>query len=310
MKEIALGVVWLPVSFVNVYFVGERGQPWVLVDTGMPGRSQQIVSAAEEIYGAHARPEAIILTHGHFDHAGSVLDLADIWSVPVYAHRLEMPYLTGQSDYPPPDPTIGGFMAFLSRFLPSAGIDLGDRIHELPPNGEVPGLPAWDWHFTPGHTPGHISLFRRADKTLLVGDAFATTNYDSFMAAATQKQEIARGGSPFTSDWMATWRSVAHLAGLTPFTVACGHGIPMTGASVDDQLWRFVRKFPVPSHGRYALAPARTGENGVESLPPAPPDPMPKIVAGVGMAAIAGATLLAARRRKRETEQEAEGSRQ
>jgi glyoxylase-like metal-dependent hydrolase (beta-lactamase superfamily II) len=42
-----------------------------------------------------------VLTHGHFDHVGSVIELADYWNVPVYAHKLELPYLVGQMDYPP-----------------------------------------------------------------------------------------------------------------------------------------------------------------------------------------------------------------
>ena len=51
----------------------------------------------------------------------------------------------------------------------------------------------------------------------------------------------------------------------------------------------------MPSHGRYAEEPAITDENGIVSLPPAPPDPLPKIAVGMGAAAIA-ATLLARRR--------------
>src|SRR3712207_7923262 len=61
---------WLPVSFVNVYFVGEPGRPWVLVDTGLPGWTRQIIAAAEARFGGGSRPAAIVLTHGHFDHAG------------------------------------------------------------------------------------------------------------------------------------------------------------------------------------------------------------------------------------------------
>ena len=65
-----------------------------------------LISPTAPAEGAGAPPEAIVLTHGHFDHAGSALQLAEYWDVPIYAHRLEMPYLTGKADYPPPDPTI------------------------------------------------------------------------------------------------------------------------------------------------------------------------------------------------------------
>src|SRR3954453_7823432 len=105
-RRIAPDLGWLPISFVNIYFLGRAGGPWVLVDAGLPGRANQIFEAAEARFGAGARPEAIVLTHGHFDHAGSVAALAKKWDVPIYAHRLELPYLTKRSAYPPPDPTL------------------------------------------------------------------------------------------------------------------------------------------------------------------------------------------------------------
>ena len=130
ITRIAPDVGWLPVSFANVYFIGRPGGKWVLVDAGMPGRANEIAETAEARFGAGSRPEAILLTHGHMDHAGSALALAERWDVAIYAHRLEMPYLTGKSVYPPADPTVGGAIAFLSRFWPSRSRDLVRRLHE------------------------------------------------------------------------------------------------------------------------------------------------------------------------------------
>ena len=104
-------VAYLAQPIVNVYAVGTPGagdRSWVLVDAGLPGTAEQIARAAEEYFGPGARPAAIVLTHGHFDHRGGLRELAERWDVPVYAHELELPYLTGRSDYPPPDPTVGG----------------------------------------------------------------------------------------------------------------------------------------------------------------------------------------------------------
>ena len=274
VSRIAPDVGWLPISFVNVYFVGHPGGTWVLVDTGLPGRSREIIDATEARFGAGARPDAIILTHGHFDHAGSALSLAEHWDVPIYAHRLELPYLTGRSPYPPPDPTIGGAIAFLSRFMPSRAMDLGKRIRELQPN-EVPAIPGWEWLATPGHSPGHISLFRSSDRVLLAGDTFATMNMDSWTGLVTGRRVLARASSPFNTDWGATRSSVKELANLRPNVVACGHGVPIASSDLPNQLQAFANAFRPPRHGRYVDTPALTDANGITSLPPAPFDPVP-----------------------------------
>ena len=72
ITRIAPDVGWLPVSFVNVFFVGHPGGSWVLIDTGLPGRAKQIAEAAEARFGGGARPGAIILTHGHSTMSGSL----------------------------------------------------------------------------------------------------------------------------------------------------------------------------------------------------------------------------------------------
>lgn len=274
ITRVAPDVGWLPISFVNVYFLGHPGGPWVLIDTGLPGRASQIIRAAAARFGAESKPEAIVLTHGHFDHAGSAATLAETWDVPVYAHRMEMPYLTGRSAYPPPDPTIGGAIAFLSRFMPHGPRNLETRL--LPLDGKaLPGLPDWEWIATPGHSPGHVSFFRSADRILIAGDAFASMDMDSWSGLLTGKQVLARAGAPFNSDWDATRLSVNRLANLRPEVAACGHGIPLTEPDVAIRLERFSARFHAPSHGRYIRRPARTDESGIVSLPKAPFDPVP-----------------------------------
>ena len=274
ITRIAPDVGWLPVSFANVYFIGRPGGKWALVDAGMPGRANEIMEAAEARFGAGSRPEAILLTHGHMDHAGSALALAERWDVAIYAHRLETPYLTGKSLYPPADPTVGGAIAFLSRFWPSRSRDLGKSVRELHP-GKVPGATGWQWLATPGHSPGHVSFFRPSDRVLLAGDAFATMNMDRWSGLITGRQMLARAGSPFTSDWQAARSSLQELTNLRPNTIGCGHGIPMCDAELPARMQGFAERFRAPRSGRYVRHPARTDENGIVDLPPAPFDPVP-----------------------------------
>ena len=272
--RVAPDVGWQPISFVNAYFVGHSGGPWALIDSGLPGRSKQIYDAAEARFGGGSRPEAIYLTHGHYDHSGSALDLAERWDVPIFAHRMELPYLTGQSDYPPPDPTIGGAMAFLCRFMPHRTRNLGERVRQLP-SGELPGLVGWEVIATPGHSPGHISFFRPDDRVLLAGDAFATMDMDSWAGLASGRKRLSRGGAPFNIDWHATKASVRRLAELHPNVVACGHGIPLVDDALPERMQRLADHLPIPRRGRYVETPAVVDETGVLALPPAPFDPVP-----------------------------------
>jgi len=289
-RPVADGVAYLRTGIVNVVFVGEpdagdRG--WVLVDAGLPGFAHAIASAAARRFGPGNRPRAIVLTHGHFDHVGTLASLARDWDVPVYAHDLELPYVTGRSPYPPPDPTVGGgLMASLAFLYPRGPIDLGDRVHRLPADGAVPGLPDWRWLPTPGHAPGHVSLFRQSDRTLIAGDAFVTVKQESAFAVLSQRAEVHGPPAYYTPDWEAARRSVGELAALSPRVTVTGHGLPMEGQALRDGLATLSRNFgrlAVPAHGRYVGHPATTDGQGVVAVPPDTSDHLPRLLAAFGL---------------------------
>jgi len=293
-------VVRVPTGIVNCYLVGDAGG-WVLVDTGIGGFAPAIRRAVEERYGSGATPLAIVLTHGHFDHAGNVNTLCHRWhqwNVPVYAHALELPYLTGQSDYPPQDPTVGGAMAFMSRVFPCTGRKIVANLRPLE-GTQIPEMPGWTWHHTPGHTPGHISLFRESDRLLLAGDAMATMDLDSWAGQMRRRPQPSPPPAPMTTDWEAARRSVLLLASLEPNAVAAGHGLPMAGDGVAEAVRHFSRTFTPPARGRYVTIPATAGPSGVEWLPPPVPDPFRKQIAGVALVALGAVGLAAAARSRR-----------
>ncbi|HET7627317.1 MAG TPA: MBL fold metallo-hydrolase [Bacillales bacterium] len=243
-------------QIVNLCFIGDPPRnEWIMIDTGMPGNEKDIVREAEERFGEHARPRAIILTHGHFDHVGTVVELVKHWDVPVYAHKLEMPYLTGRTAYPQPDASVeGGMVAKMSPMFPTAPVDLGHHISHLPEDGTVPEAPNWRWIHTPGHSPGHVSLFRKDDHTLIAGDAFVTVRQDSLYKVFTQQAEINGPPRYLTTNWQAAWDSVKKLQQLQPETAVTGHGPPMSGTALAQGLRKLANEFEtlaVPDHGRY-----------------------------------------------------------
>jgi glyoxylase-like metal-dependent hydrolase (beta-lactamase superfamily II) len=245
-----------------VFAISTPRRGWTLIDTRLHLSAGKIKHWAESHFGKSTKPEAIILTHGHFDLVGAAKDLLKDWNVPIYAHLNEFPYLTGHAKYPAPDPGVGGgLMAVMSPLYPRTSADLNGRVHPLPADGTVPTLPDWRYLHTPGHTPGHISLFRAEDKVLLPGDAFCTTKQESFLAVAKQKAELHGPPAYYTPDWDAARASVAELAKLRPRTIAPGHGLPMCGDEVAEQLDRLALQFDhfaLPDHGKYVhkAAPA------------------------------------------------------
>lgn len=267
-QSVAPDLAYRLMSIVNVIFYGDpaKGSDWVLIDTGLPTSNNTIIKTAEARFGRHTRPSAIIMTHAHFDHAGSLEALAQHWDVPVYAHPLEFPYLSGQASYPPADAFVGGgAMALLSPLFPRAPVDVSQRLLMLPPDQNVPPMPGWEWLHTPGHSPGHISLWRETDRTLIAGDAIVTTGQESVYEVITQRPEMHGPPRYLTPDWEEAERSVVMLANLEPELVITGHGQPVRGEHMRTRLHELAVNFSevaVPEGRPYTLDPAKPGKSG------------------------------------------------
>ena len=250
-QEIARGVHWLPLRGANVYFVRSGGS-WVLIDAGFPGAGRTIAEAAERLCGAAGRPGSILLTHGHPDHTGAAVGLAAAWDVPILAPAAEMPFISGTRLYPEP------LVFWLGRVLPRRAMDalvrgsyLGDAVRPFDPQDGAPGLPDWTVVPTPGHTPGHIALFRPGDRTLITGDAVLTLAWSSRLGGggagwiwdlARRKTRLSGPPTFVTCDWRDAAASVVALAELDPWVLATGHGRPLAGRQVAPALRAFAAR--------------------------------------------------------------------
>lgn len=144
------------VKGAHVYLV--TGQQSFLIDSGMPGQEKGIVSYLEKIGLIPQSLTGIILTHYDVDHVGSSRALADMLNCPVYAHEAEIPYILKEKSRPG-----------VKRFLPCLVSPMFGRLQPplaLRKTEEM--FCDWEVLSTPGHTPGHIILYRNG--IALVGD--------------------------------------------------------------------------------------------------------------------------------------------
>jgi len=203
VSEVASGVARGAVS-TNVYLV-RSGLSWALVDAGWSGSEQTIQAAAESVFGPGARPASMLLTHLHPDHSGSIRRLAEYWGQAAYVHPDELPLASGCfAEYAMP---LDRWVVAIIRLLPkkaqakiAADANLTDVVHPLHLRSGLPGLPDWEAIHTPGHSPGHVSLYR-SDGVLITGDAVLTVDLNSLIGVMRGRQGVFGPPRYATWDW-------------------------------------------------------------------------------------------------------------
>jgi glyoxylase-like metal-dependent hydrolase (beta-lactamase superfamily II) len=151
----------------------------------------------------------------------------------------------------------------------------------------IPELPEWKVIHTPGHSPGHISLFLPVNSTLIVGDAFSTTKAESAIYSFGSLKKLTGPPRYLTMDWEAAAESVRRLTALEPRTAGPGHGPVMRGREFQDELRELADYFEevaIPSSGRYVGHPAIADEMGVKYVPPRVSSGLLKATVGVAAA--------------------------
>ncbi len=181
----------------------------VLVDCGSPKQEKKVLAAMDAL-GRHDL-KLIWITHAHYDHYGSAAALHVHTGAPVGVHPADAEALrAGCSDL--------GIVRGVGHLFP-LGLGIAKVFVPLPPvNPEVLledgasltdyGLAAQVFH-TPGHTPGHSSLWLE-DGTLIIGDLIG-------------QDSRARKQSLLATDWQALEESLARMQALKPRRVYSGH---------------------------------------------------------------------------------------
>jgi len=212
VKEIADGVHLLrgfPTGAMNVYLL-RSGDRWVLVDTATRFARRRIIGQLP------GELEAIVITHAHRDHAGSMHAVARGAGAPVWGPTLDADALEGRAAEPIPEryrshPVNRVFAAWWKDRHPVARrLDEGDAVAGF----EVIAFP--------GHTPGMIGLWRESDRTVLCADTMRSINL------YTGLPQLGELPALFTCDPGESRRSLRKLAALEARTIGFGHGRPLT----------------------------------------------------------------------------------
>lgn len=202
----------LPLNGLNAYLVGD-----VLVDAGLPSSEGRLLEAV-----AGRSVTAHVLTHAHPDHQGASAALC---------RALEIPLWCGEHDREAIERA-----AFASRRhgarrpLFQVAERLGGPGHPvartLREGDVVAGFTVIE---TPGHTPGHISLWRASDGVVILGDVASHRNPLALSPGLREPSRL------FTLDPERNRRSLRKIADLEPRLVCFGHGPALTDGE------RFVR---------------------------------------------------------------------
>lgn len=173
----------------------------VLIDTGFPGQMEDLRVSMEKAGVPFNKLKAVILTHQDMDHIGSLPEILQEYGdhVHVYAHELDKPYIQGElpllknGDLENPPKGRVDYTVSDGQELPFCG---GIRVIH-----------------TPGHTPGHISLYVKQSKILIAGDSMYSVN------GGLEGIHV-----PTTPDMNAARLSLKKYIDLDIASVVCYHG--------------------------------------------------------------------------------------
>lgn len=219
-------VLWIDTGSVNCYLCRDA-DGYTLIDSGMPGKADLIFARLAEFGGRPEDLRRIVITHADMDHAGSAAAVQARSGAIVYAGKATADLLaTGRSPRHMPA-VVQLLMDWFVRF-PAVK---REHIQVMTEGDELPALGGLRVLAAPGHTPDQHTLYSPSAGILFAADSLNT-----------------RGGrlqttpARITADAPAADRTAIRLLELSPATIACGHGAPLTDAPAASALLNELRQ--------------------------------------------------------------------
>lgn len=216
----------VPFGIVNAFLL-TTSHGAVLIDTGLPGAAPKIEVALTANGLTWADLRLIVVTHGHIDHAGSAARVRALSGAPILLHPADIPFCNGARK-PVLRPT-----GLAARLFKATGVPLRDYRPfdpdllaeddggDLTPYG-LPGRTV----FTPGHTPGSISVLLD-DGTVFAADLLAS---GILLGGLILRNRAKR--PPFEENPAQVAAALENLLALGGKTFHLGHGGPLDAPRV------------------------------------------------------------------------------
>lgn len=218
--QLAPNVHWLPLVppyAINAYLIDD-----VLIDAGTRYHAPFLIHLLRR-----QRITAHVLTHAHPDHQGASHAVCTALGLPLWCGARDVTTMEHGSTAELLPPSLSNRL--LDRLIRGPNHQVTRSLHE----GDLVG--SFEVIDTPGHTPGHIALWRDRDRTLILGDVLAHCH------PITNHIELREPLPRFTPDPPLNRSSARKLAPLRPRLVCFGHGPPLRDA---DQFHDYIDSLP------------------------------------------------------------------
>jgi glyoxylase-like metal-dependent hydrolase (beta-lactamase superfamily II) len=220
-----------PPNIINTYIIAE-GDEVVLIDAGTKFMTNRILRTLKQFFAQEAhttkRLTAHALTHVHPDHQGASHAVCTAYNVPLLCGEKDANVMeSGLAE----SPEYSGLLGLLGRTWAGPAHPVAQRLKE---GDKVAGFTVLD---TPGHSHGHITFWREADKCLIVGDVLNGMNLMTGLPGLNEPP------TAFTANIPQNRQSIRKIAACEPEIVCFGHGAPLR-VNTAKKLNDFVKKLP------------------------------------------------------------------